>query len=83
MRTLLAATLASLMSFAVITAYAQDSMGKGRHRGRSEQKGAASTPKADEKAYKAALDRIPDGGKYDPWGSVRREPRSSMPSAPR
>jgi hypothetical protein len=59
------------MSLAVVTAYAQDSTGKGHHRGMSEQKGASNKPKADEKAYKAALDRIPDGGKYDPWGSVR------------
>jgi hypothetical protein len=29
-------------------------------------------PKVDEKAYKAALDRIPTPKqKYDPWGSAR------------
>jgi hypothetical protein len=29
-------------------------------------------PKVDEKAYKAALDRIPEPDKkYDPWGVVR------------
>jgi hypothetical protein len=29
-------------------------------------------PKVDEKAYKAALDRIPTPGqKYDPWGIAR------------
>ena len=28
-------------------------------------------PPVDEKAYKAALDRIPDGGKFDPWHNVR------------
>jgi hypothetical protein len=27
--------------------------------------------KADEKAYKAAIDRIPDQKVADPWGSVR------------
>lgn len=31
-----------------------------------------SHPKADEKSYKAALDRIPTPGqKYDPWGIAR------------
>jgi hypothetical protein len=31
-----------------------------------------SHPKADEKAYKAALDRIPTPNKkYDPWGNAR------------
>lgn len=35
-------------------------------------------PKPDEKAYKAALERIPDPKvKYDPWGGV-----SSTPAAP-
>jgi len=37
----------------------------------SPQKADTSKTKADEKAYKAALDRIPDGEKYDPWWSVR------------
>ena len=38
-------------------------------------------PKVDEKAYKAALDRIPDPDKkYDPWGVVRP---SEPPSAGR
>jgi len=36
-------------------------------------------PKVDEKAYKAALDRIPEPGKkYDPWGVARSpEPASA------
>lgn len=30
------------------------------------------TPKIDEKAYKAALERIPEPKeKYDPWGGAR------------
>jgi hypothetical protein len=33
---------------------------------------AESRPKVDEKAYKAALDRIPTPKKgYDPWGQMR------------
>jgi hypothetical protein len=32
-------------------------------------------PKVDEKAYKAALERIPDPKeKYDPWGGVAPAP---------
>jgi hypothetical protein len=68
MRTLL---VAALMSVAVAAADAQDLGGKGRHHGTSEQKADTNKPKADEKAYKAALDRIPNAGKYDPWHSVR------------
>jgi hypothetical protein len=72
MRTLL---VAALMSVAVAAAYAQDagsgSGGKGHHKGATDQKADTSKPKADEKAYKAALDRIPDAPKQDPWHSVR------------
>jgi hypothetical protein len=45
--------------------------GRGHRHGGSAQKTDTEKPKADEKAYKAALDRIPDGGKYDPWHNVR------------
>jgi hypothetical protein len=39
----------------------------------SEQQTAEQKRKAAEaeKAYKAALDKIPDKKKSDPWGSVR------------
>jgi Spy/CpxP family protein refolding chaperone len=40
----------------------------GRHHGQ-QQKNAKATPKADEKAYKAALKGIPDKP-YDPWHGV-------------
>ena len=45
--------------------------GGGRHRG--GDKGAEQKkPQVDEKAYKAALDRIPEPKeKYDPWGVAR------------
>jgi hypothetical protein len=49
---------------------AQAQMGGKRHRDdtKSEQK----KPQVDEKAYKAALDRIPEPKeKYDPWGVAR------------
>ncbi|WP_298261982.1 hypothetical protein [Bradyrhizobium sp.] len=42
--------------------------------GKKGNQGAPTTeqkPRVDEKAYKAALDRIPDPKKpYDPWGQV-------------
>jgi hypothetical protein len=40
-----------------------------------------SKPKVDEKAYKAALDRIPTPKKpYDPWGQVHdSEPAAKSP----
>jgi hypothetical protein len=37
-----------------------------------DQKKADQKPQVDEKAYKAALDRIPEPKeKYDPWGVAR------------
>jgi hypothetical protein len=33
--------------------------------------------KADEKAYKSALDGIQPKQSYDPWGNVREKPKAS------
>jgi hypothetical protein len=46
--------------------------GDGKHP-ESEQQTAEQKRKAAEaeKAYKAALDRIPDKKKSDPWGNMR------------
>ena len=39
-------------------------------------------PKVDEKAYKAALERIPEPKqKYDPWGVVVPTPAPAAPAA--
>ena len=35
------------------------------------------TVKADEKAYKSALDGIQAKQSYDPWGNVREKPQSN------
>jgi hypothetical protein len=43
-----------------------------RHAGDAEKKADPGRPKVDEKAYKAALERIPEPKeKYDPWGVAR------------
>ena len=59
----------ALASVAILTApaYAQMRGKGGRHSGSEQQTKAAEA----EKAYKAALDRIPDKKKSDPWGNVR------------
>jgi hypothetical protein len=65
-----AAILALLLELMVLPAQAQMGGGK-RSRGdnaKSEQK----KPEVDEKAYKAALERIPEPKeKYDPWSGAR------------
>ena len=41
---------------------------------------AANKPKVDEKAYKAALERIPEPkDKYDPWGGARPSEPAKKP----
>jgi len=52
---------------------AQAQMGGGgrHHQGGNDSK-SDKKPKVDEKAYKAALERIPEPKeKYDPWGVAR------------
>ena len=60
---------AAMLALIALPAHAQ--MGGTRHQGdakKTEQK----KPAVDEKAYKAALERIPEPKeKYDPWGVAR------------
>ena len=65
-----------IIAFMIVAAHAQ-----GRTRGqRSEQPGAGASEtakkrEAADKAYKAALDRIPNRPPPDPWGNVRPNPK--------
>lgn len=53
-------------------AQAQMGGGGGHHRGAGDKSAEQKKPQVDEKAYKAALDRIPEPKeKYDPWGVAR------------
>ena len=62
-------TIAALiLSVLAMPAYAQ---GKRPHGG-NEKKATDDRPKVDEKAYKAALERIPEPKeKYDPWAVAK------------
>jgi hypothetical protein len=64
-------TLAVVMlTLVAVPAHAQMGGGK-RHQG-DDQKTDQKKPQVDEKAYKAALERIPEPKeKYDPWGVAR------------
>jgi hypothetical protein len=60
---------AALLALIVMPAHAQ--MAGKRHQG-DEKKADTKKPAVDEKAYKAALERIPEPKeKYDPWGVAR------------
>jgi hypothetical protein len=80
MRTFIAAVIIALLT---VPSYAQGmggqgmgsqgmSGGKGRH-GHTPD-GEQPKKKSDDRAYKSALDRLPDK-KFDPWGSVRETPQ--------
>ena len=56
-----------ILSVLAMPAYAQ-----GRRHGGEEKKARDDRPKVDEKAYKSALERIPEPKeKYDPWAVAK------------
>ncbi|MGT2440535.1 hypothetical protein ACU4GH_37525 [Bradyrhizobium betae] len=60
---------AALLALTVASVQAQ---GRGRGQPNEGAPKADNKPKVDEKAYKAALERIPEPKeKYDPWGGAR------------
>ena len=59
---------AAAISSMTLAAHSQFTKGKGGRDGPPVE----NHPKVDEKAYKAALERIPEPDKkYDPWGIAR------------
>jgi len=59
-------------------AHAQTSQ---RFKGSHAAPSGETKPRVDEKAYKAALDRIPTPKKpYDPWGQVHEPEPAAKPS---
>ena len=76
MRTIVMAT--ALLALLIVPAQAQ-MMGGGRGKNTSDLKGPEQKkPVIDEKAYKSALERIPEPKeKYDPWSMAR--PQSGKP----
>jgi hypothetical protein len=68
---------AAVLALIAVPAHAQ--MAGKRHQG-EEKKTEGAKPKVDEKAYKAALERIPEPKeKYDPWGIARPGDTAAKP----
>jgi hypothetical protein len=66
---ILAATALALVAASVSTPASAQRRGGGEEKG--PHANPAEAPKPDERAYKAALERIPEAKqKYDPWGGV-------------
>ncbi|WP_035724480.1 hypothetical protein [Bradyrhizobium sp. ARR65] len=64
--------VAAILAMLALPAQAQMGGGGGRRHQGNDSGSEPKKPQVDEKAYKAALDRIPDPkGKYDPWGMTR------------
>ena len=67
------------VTLALIAMPAHAQMGGKRRQG-DEKKTEQPEKKIDEKAYKAALERIPDSKeKYDPWGIARPADTAKKP----
>jgi hypothetical protein len=73
-------TMAAVM-LALIAAPSHAQMGGGkRNHGDDNRKTDQKKPQIDEKAYKAALERIPEPKeKYDPWGVARPADTAKKP----
>ena len=62
----------AVAALALLAMPAHAQMGGGRHHSSDDNKKAEPTKKVDEKAYKAALERIPEPKeKYDPWAVTK------------
>ncbi|KWV60649.1 hypothetical protein AS156_28520 [Bradyrhizobium macuxiense] len=56
----------------VLALIATPALAQGRRGGGGQDKQTEKKPQIDEKAYKSALDRIPEPKeKYDPWGMTK------------
>lgn len=72
---------AAMLALMAMPAYAQ--IGGGRHHSGDESKKSEPVKKVDEKAYKAALERIPEPKeKYDPWGVTKSAEPAKKPKTP-
>lgn len=68
------------MAAAVLALAAGSAEAQGRRQPNDGAKPVDDTPKVDEKAYKAALERIPEPkDKYDPWGGARTSEPAKKP----
>jgi hypothetical protein len=66
----IAVTIVSL-AMPMVGTLASPAFAQGRHK-KTDDKTTTPTVKADDKAYKSALDRVPaPTQKYDPWGGLR------------
>ncbi|MCJ9703042.1 MULTISPECIES: hypothetical protein [unclassified Bradyrhizobium] len=69
-----------VIAAAVLALTAASAQAQSRRPATDPAKPADNKPKVDEKAYKAALERIPEPkDKYDPWGGARPSEPAKKP----
>ena len=69
-----------VIAAAALALTAAPAQAQGRRPPQDSAKPADNKPKVDEKAYKAALERIPEPkDKYDPWGGARPSEPAKRP----
>ncbi|MBR0780813.1 hypothetical protein [Bradyrhizobium iriomotense] len=69
-----------VIAAAVLAVACGSAEAQGRRQPNDGAKPADNKPKVDEKAYKAALERIPEPKeKYDPWGGARPSEPAKKP----
>ncbi|WP_128926678.1 hypothetical protein [Bradyrhizobium guangxiense] len=69
-----------VIAAAVLALTAASAQAQSRRQPADAGKPADNQPKIDEKAYKAALERIPEPkDKYDPWGGARPSEPAKKP----
>jgi hypothetical protein len=76
MKVLIAAAVIAI-AFLAVPAQAQMGGGGGGHKHQKQDQNAQPKKKVDESEYKAALKKIPDQPKSDPWGGVRQSAAGS------
>jgi len=69
-----------VIAAAVLALTAASAQAQSRRPATDPAKPTDNKPKVDEKAYKAALERIPEPkDKYDPWGGARPSEPAKKP----
>jgi hypothetical protein len=70
--------IAAIIMALAAPAFAQDMAGSNKHHGAPKKNAEQPKLQANDKDYKAALDRLPQQ-KYDPWGTTRSSSSSDKP----
>jgi len=71
-------TIVTIIAALAAPAFAQDMAGSNKHHGAPKKNTEQPKTQANDKDYKAALDRLPQQ-KHDPWGTVRSSGNSDKP----